>query len=146
MPSRSRRRSVRLTIVAVGVVAVAGCSEAGTPADVETVRAGLPSDVSPEQDVTVVPGDDAREVLVITLGSSSCPLIPTTADWDAEDGVLRLQLGLGPDASEPCTADATYTTAVLRLPADAPDAAGLEVVVDDLELVVGDSPSPTDPG
>ncbi len=135
------RRCTRNGGLAVAaVLLLVGCdasAPADTPADVESVLPGAPPGVDLPTDVVVVADEDPRRLLVVTLGSSSCPTVPVTADWDAEEDVLRMEVDVDTAPDEPCTADATPTTSVLRLPPDAPDAPGLTVVVDDRALTVG---------
>jgi hypothetical protein len=66
--------------------------------------------------------------------------VPVDATWDADEGRLHVVLGPSGDADEPCSADSSQSTSVLRVPSEAPDVtAGLTVVVDDQEFTVGSS-------
>lgn len=129
---------MRATIpLAVVAVLLAGCSSGPPePADaVATVVPGGPDDV-PLEGVTVLGGDDSRHLRVVTTGSSSCPVVPTTVRWDARDDVLRIGLSEPGDHPGACTADISPTTFVVRLPDEAPDAPGITVEVDGREVPV----------
>lgn len=143
MTSPTRHRAVALTAAGLCTLAVAGCT--GTdgstdPADLITVTPGAPPNVSTPTDLAVTSGDDPRELVVVTLGSSSCPTVPVEATWNADEELLHVVLGPSGEPDEPCTADSAQSTSVLRLPSEAPDVtAGLTVVVDDQEFTVGSS-------
>jgi hypothetical protein len=130
----------RFAATALSAALLAGCTgqEPSTPAQLVTVSPGVPPGVSTPTEVTVISDDDARQVLIVTLGSSSCPTVPVSATWDSGDQVLRVSLGSSQEGDQPCTADSAQSTSVLRLPPQAPDATdGLTVVVDDQEFAVG---------
>lgn len=122
--------------------AAASASAAPTDAGVlppniaETTSPGAPDGVETE-DVAVVAGEDPRTLQVVTVSSSSCPILPTDVQWDADAEVLAITL-TGPDAyaDAMCTADLAPTTSVVALPDDAPDAAGLTVEISGQTLVV----------
>jgi hypothetical protein len=129
-----------LTATGLCALLVVGCTGAdgsSEPADLVTVDPGAPPDVFTPTDLAVASGDDPRELLVVTLGSSSCPTVPVEAAWDFDEDVLRVVLGTSGEADEPCSADSAQSTSVLRVPSEAPDVTeGLTVVVDDQELTV----------
>lgn len=157
------RRATTAGAVAV-VLALAGCAgsaepgagsstaattasptptDAGLPTDgglppniAETTSPGAPDGVETE-DVAVVAGEDPRTLQVVTVSSSSCPILPTDVQWDADGEVLAITL-TGPDAyaDAMCTMDLAPTTSVVALPDDAPDAAGLTVEISGRTLVV----------
>ncbi|MFI2752903.1 hypothetical protein ACGIF2_05655 [Cellulomonas sp. P22] len=152
MTSQAQRpRRWRLGAVALGVALfVPGCDDRSAstesdrslstdPADLATVRPGAPPDVATPVPLAVSTDDDPRHLLVVTLGSSSCPHVPVSATWDEDEQVLRVTLERDVTPDEICTADSAQTTSVLRLPPDAPDAADLTVLIDDEEFVVGAS-------
>lgn len=98
------------------------------PEAVETTFPGAPDGVETE-DVTVVAGSDDRHVDVVTVGSSTCPVVPTDVAWDGDAQVLRITLS-DPDAyTGMCTMDLVPTTSVVTLPDDVPGASGLSVEV-----------------
>lgn len=106
------------------------------PSVAETTFPGAPEGVTGE-DVTVVAGDDARHVQVVTYGSSTCPVVPTDVAWDADAAVLRVTLSDGEAYDGACTMDLVPSTSVVALPDEAPDAVGLTVDVDGRSIVVG---------
>lgn len=106
------------------------------PSAAELVVPGAPEGVTDVEDVAVVAGDDARHLQVVTVGSSTCPLLPTDVTWDADAAVLRITLSDPDDVDGACTLDLVPTTSVVRLPGSAPDAPGLTVEVDGRTVVV----------
>lgn len=112
-------------------------TDAGLPPNIaETTSPGAPDGVETE-DVAVVAGEDPRTLQVVTVSSSSCPVLPTDVQWDVDAEVLAITL-TGPDAyaDAMCTADLAPTTSVVALPDDAPDASGLTVAISGRTLVV----------
>ncbi|TQL01842.1 hypothetical protein [Cellulomonas sp. SLBN-39] len=112
-------------------------TDAGLPANIaESVSPGAPDGVETE-DVAVVADEEPRMLQVVTVSSSSCPILPTDVRWDADAEVLAIML-TGPDAyaDAMCTADLAPTTSVVALPDDAPDAAGITVEISGQTLVV----------
>ncbi|MEI4273135.1 hypothetical protein TEK04_15520 [Klenkia sp. LSe6-5] len=59
--------------------------------------------------------DGGRYLGVVTMGSSSCPAVPTAVEWDGE--VLRVELGERYPDAEVCTADLGPYGVVLEVPA-----------------------------
>lgn len=108
----------------------------GAPGAAERVVPGAPEGFGGE-DTEVLVGDDPRHLLVVTLGSSSCPVVPTDVAWDADAAVLHVELSDGDQYDGPCTTDLVPTTSVVRLPDDAPDAPDLTVEVEGRPVPVG---------
>ncbi|MFS0703942.1 hypothetical protein AB6N23_05400 [Cellulomonas sp. 179-A 9B4 NHS] len=110
--------------------------ESPVPNVAETFFPGAPPDVGSEE-IAVTPGDDPRQLLLVTWGSSTCPTLPDDVTWDAAAEVLRVTLT---DATAygdaACTADMAPTTSVVRLPDEAPDAAEVTVEVAGARLPV----------
>ena len=102
---------------------------------VESTRPGLPEGVDApdgtERGSEVVPGPGDRRVQVVTLGSSTCPLVPRTVTWDAAAGALLVSLTDGREdgATQVCTHDLAWTTSVVLLPDAAPPATDVTVEV-----------------
>lgn len=111
-------------------------TDPGVPSVAETTFPGAPDGVTGEES-TVLPGDDPRQVQVVTFGSSTCPVVPTDVTWDADAAVLRVTLSDGEAYDGACTMDLVPSTSVVALPDDAPDAAGLTVELDGRTLTLG---------
>ncbi|UZN03913.1 hypothetical protein [Cellulomonas sp. S1-8] len=120
--------------------ATADPAESAAPAEIpnvaETMFPGAPDGVEGDG-TTVHAGDDPRQLLVVTFGSSTCPVLPTDVMWDATAEVLQIELTDNEAyADRACTMDMAPTTSVVALPDEAPDAAGLTVEVDGSSLTV----------
>lgn len=80
---------------------------------------------------------DVRRLVVVTQGSSSCPMRPASINWDDSDELIEIALLQDARPDEPCTADDTFTASEVQLPADAPDLQiGATVLLDGQRFVV----------
>lgn len=105
----------RLTALLAGtaVLVLTGC---GTPGIADAVRPGAPSgwEGDPTGDGPVAGWiDEGTRFAVVTLGSSSCPIVVTALTVQADD---RLSLTFASSPNDPCTADLARTTHEFDLP------------------------------
>lgn len=78
----------------------------------------------------------ARQLYLVTWGSSSCPKLPTKVAADgAHHLVIRTKAYLA-KGDNACTADLGPTTSTVTLPPESDDAAELRVDVDDTALTL----------
>lgn len=101
---------------ALAVLALTGCAGGGPGSD--RTEQGIPDDwTGPAPDpLTGEPAAgwiDDDEFAVITMGSGSCPPVPSEPEAVGDDG---LRIEFGPSPNEVCTADMSPTTHVFRLP------------------------------
>lgn len=124
------RRCLMGAVAAFAVVAVSGACSADAPESIaETHLAGVPSGVLADG-IFVASHEDSRRINLVTTGSSSCPVLPVRMEWNPVDDVLLIGLGNPAGRDQPCSADMSPTTSVLRLPSEAPDAPDVTVVID----------------
>lgn len=105
----------------------------GAPAPGEHVR-GLPDGAEGTFDspAGAAWSPDPGVLLVVTYGSSSCPLLPEAeAGWDDAGGTLDVRM-VEPDPGRACTMDYAPTTSAVAVPADADAGTPLTVRVGDL--------------
>ena len=114
------RRSVAtaglIASAAMAVLAITGCAGGGSAAQ-DTIQ-GIPDDWDgPVPDpLTGEPAAgwiDDDEFAVITMGSGSCPPVPSEPEVTSP-GEVRIEFG--PSPNEVCTADMSPTTHVFTLP------------------------------
>ena len=123
----SLRRSLAtaglITSAAMTLLAVAGCAGGGSGSDgsaAQDTEQGIPDDWDgPVPDpLTGQPAAgwiDDDEFAVITMGSGSCPPVPSEPEVTSP-GEMRIEFG--PSPNEVCTADMSPTTHVFALPAE----------------------------
>lgn len=114
--TRPGRRAAAPPIAAVvlALLALTGCS--GSGAD-QTIR-GIPDDwegpmPDPLTDEPSAGWIDDDEFAIITMGSGSCPPVPSAPQVR---GSGEVEVEFGPSPNNPCTADMGPTTHVFRLP------------------------------
>ncbi|MEU2199885.1 hypothetical protein [Isoptericola sp. NPDC019482] len=106
---------------------------AAAPAPGEHVR-GLPEGAEGTFDspAGVAWSPDAGVLLVVTYGSSSCPLLPEAeAGWDDAGEALDVRT-VEPDPGRACTMDYSPTTSAVAVPPDADAGTPVTVRVGDL--------------
>lgn len=105
-------------------------------------KGGLPPACDGPSTQTCVGWADDHSIYVVTWGSGSCPLIPTTVDAEGnQEVVIRTVDHDFFKGDNACTADLAPTTSVVRLPVTIDSSKSLIVHVDDASSRVAARPT-----
>lgn len=119
-----RRSASLLALVGAGILLLAGCSGAATPAGSDSV----PS-TSTELEVEAGWLDGGRQIALVTWGSSTC--VPIASDVTLQaDGTVAVTLDNGPD-DQACTADYAPRVTLVGVPEGVDPTQDVDLVVTD---------------
>ena len=107
-----------------------GATPLETPSAVVTFTLGVPSGVTPTQDLgeAFVVWGDPGQLEVVTYGSSTCPILPETVTYSASTGLSVKTVNSG--GTRPCTMDLVPTTSTVKAPDGLADGTTAKVTID----------------
>ncbi|WP_341940350.1 hypothetical protein [Microbacterium sp. LWH10-1.2] len=105
-----RRENVGFLLVCTAVVSLVGCAPTEVPGYLgEPTTAGQPLPVNVDEGAEVQAWWAGETLIVTTVGSGSCPVVPVIADVDEDKQTITLTTEIL-NSSGACTADSTPRT------------------------------------